>query len=286
MSSKFFLTILPMLVLLPLSAGQGVEDIPKDVPSDLPVRRQAPVKKTTGKVKTKVVQRGKTGPSQLDPKKSDPKGKGKPTKDVAKGAGKTGEEAAKKNKKNKKGTGEVELNIETKDASENSEIPIPEGATEEDIRVIRNANKMLIAEKRLGAIMKRLKVKGNAMVLPFDKLDSWIYEDGFEGMPKELEKLNGKRVVMAGFMFPIYEVENIKTFYLVKSLWSCCYGQPPDINGLVRVTVKKKGGIAYQYDPIFVVGTLRLKKTMDEDYCTDIYTIESDSVKVLDLDIK
>jgi hypothetical protein len=44
---------------------------------------------------------------------------------------------------------------------------------------------------------------------------------------------------MTGFMLPIDEVENIKEFLLVQSLWSCCYGQPPDINGIVRVVMPK-----------------------------------------------
>ena len=83
--------------------------------------------------------------------KGNPKGapQGKPAKGVVKNSGK----AVVKTTKNKKDSAEVGLNIKTKDASKNGDIPIPEGATEEDIRVIRNANKMRVAEKRLGEIM-------------------------------------------------------------------------------------------------------------------------------------
>ena len=201
-------------------------------------------------------------------------------------AAKAGAGKSKTNTKAKPGT-VIELPVDTKDAREKgADDPIPDGATEEDIRAIRGANTMLKVEKRLKSLLRKLNVKGDAEFLRFSKIDSWIYEDGFQGMPKSVKKLDGKQFVMAGFMLPIDEVENIKSFYLVESLWSCCFGMPPDVNGLVRVEVKAKDGIAYHYDPILVVGTFELKKTMDEDYVVCIYTLEADKVTVLDLDDK
>ncbi|MFQ5504455.1 MAG: DUF3299 domain-containing protein [Planctomycetota bacterium] len=178
----------------------------------------------------------------------------------------------------------VVLPVKTKDAGKKEEeVPIPEGATEDDIRAIRGANAMLKAEVRLVKILRKLKIKGKTDYLPFERIDSWIYEDGFKGMPEVIKKLDQKRVVMAGFMLPIDEVEDIKSFYLVKSLWSCCFGTPPDVNGLVRVEVNAKKGVAYHYDPIFVIGKFRLRKDMDEDYVVCIYTIEAEAVRLLDL---
>lgn len=175
--------------------------------------------------------------------------------------------------------------IRTRDADE-SEIELPPNATEEDIRAIRGARAMLETEKRLGEILKKMKVAESVVYLRFDDIDAWPYEDGFKGMPKHIKKWDGKRVAMAGFMLPIDEVENIKTFYLVKSLWSCCYGIPPDVNGLVKINVKAKKGCAYQYDPILIVGTFRLKKVMDEDYCVCIYQMDDAVVKLIDLELR
>ncbi|GEM_PF-2505939 len=162
-------------------------------------------------------------------------------------------------------------------------VPIPDGASEGDIRAIRGANAMLSAEKKLPKILKKMKIKGGVPFLPFDKIDAWPYEDGFKGMPKALKKWDKKRVVMAGFMFPIDEVEDIHEFFLVKSLWSCCYGTPPDVNGLVKVVIKAKKGIPYYYDPILIIGTFHLKKVLDEDFCVAIYEMDAEVVKVLDL---
>ena len=173
--------------------------------------------------------------------------------------------------------------VRTKEA-DSSEIQLPEGATEDDIRAIRGANAMRETEKKLDAILKKMKVPGDTPFVRFDSLDAWPYEDGYKGMPKELEKLDGKKVAMAGFMLPIDEVEDIKTFYLVKSLWSCCYGIPPDVNGLVKINIAAKKGVAYQWDPILVVGTFRLKKVMDEDYTICIWQMDDAQVRVIEVD--
>jgi len=223
----------------------------------------------------------KKAEQKIEAKKSDAKQGEKPAKAKKSDAKKPGTQDPKQAKT------EVELPVDSKDAGDKDEaVPIPDGATEADIRAIRGANAMLRVESRLGKLLKKLKVKGEAKFLRFSKIDSWIYEDGFKGMPKSVKELDGKKFVMAGFMLPIDEVENIKSFYLVESLWSCCFGTPPDVNGLVRVEVKAKKGVAYHYDPILVVGTFKLKKTMDDDYCVSIYTLAADRVSVLELDKK
>ncbi len=257
---------------------------------------QAPVKKPAGKTGTQKTAKpaspvARKASSQPAGKKAAEAGTGTDPKADSKTAkAKETKGSKKKGKSGKKVEAEemkkVTINITTKDAKGEDDVPVPEGTNEDDIRAIRGANAMLKAEKQLRQILKNLKVKGDAKALPFRMIDSWTYEDGFKGMPKDIKKLDGKRVIMAGFMLPIYEVENIKTFYLVKSLWSCCYGIPPDVNGLVRVEVKKKGGVNYQYDPIFIVGTFKVKEIKDEDYTVCLYEIVADDIRVLDLQIK
>ena len=159
--------------------------------------------------------------------------------------------------------------------------PTPAGATPEDIRAMRGAKAMLQAEARLKALIKDGKIKGVDRVLTFEEIGSWPYEDGLKGMPESVKKLDGIKVMMTGFMLPIDEVEDIKQFLLVQSLWSCCFGQPPDINGLVRVVMQGGKKVQYQYDPLKVIGTFVIRPTYDDDYCVDIYTIKADSVEVI-----
>ncbi|MHC4854447.1 MAG: hypothetical protein ACYTF5_20795, partial [Planctomycetota bacterium] len=84
-----------------------------------------------------------------------------------------------------------------------------------DLLAQRGAEAMLAAEKRLRDLLKAGKIKGIDRILPFEEISSWPYQDGLKGMPKRLKKLDGKQVLMTGFMLPIDEVENIKEFLLV-----------------------------------------------------------------------
>ena len=140
-----------------------------------------------------------------------------------------------------------------------------------------------VVERKLAEEIKKGKVTGLDKILPFDELASWPYEDGLKGMPKRVKDLDGKKVMMTGFMLPIDEVEKIKEFLLVQSLWSCCYGQPPDINGIVRVVMPKGKTTDYFFDPLKIVGTFKVEATMMDGYCVDIYQLHVESLEVIKL---
>ena len=159
--------------------------------------------------------------------------------------------------------------------------PLPSSADPADIRAMQSADAMVQAEKRLQELIKSGKLTGIDQILTFAEISDWLYEDGIKGMPKQLNKFDGKKVMMTGFMLPIDEVENIKEFLLVQSLWSCCYGQPPDINGIVRIVMKGKSRIDYQFEPIKIVGDFKIEATSEDGYCVDIYQLYADKVEVI-----
>jgi hypothetical protein len=159
--------------------------------------------------------------------------------------------------------------------------PIPRGTDPADIAAIRSAEAMLAAERKLAEQLKSGKITGLDKILPFDELTSWPYEDGLKGMPKRIKDLSGKKVLMTGFMLPIDEVQNIKEFLLVQSLWSCCYGQPPDIHGIVRVLMPKGRTTDYFFDPLKIIGTFKVEATVMDGYCVDIYQLHVESLEVI-----
>ena len=159
--------------------------------------------------------------------------------------------------------------------------PMPKGTDPADIAAMRSAEQMLEVEKRLQKEIKAGKITGLDKILPFDELTSWPYEDGLKGMPKRVKDLSGKKVLMTGFMLPIDEVQNIKEFLLVESLWSCCYGQPPDIHGIVRVVMPKKKTTDYFFDPLKIIGTFKVESTVMDGYCVDIYQLHVESLEAI-----
>lgn len=158
---------------------------------------------------------------------------------------------------------------------------VPKGTDPADLAAMRSAEAMLEAEKKLAQMLKEGKIAGLDKILPFDELSSWPYEDGLKGMPKRIKDLSGKKILMTGFMLPIDEVQNIKEFLLVQSLWSCCYGQPPDIHGIVRVVMPKGKTTDYFFDPLKIIGTFKVEATVMDGYCVDIYQLHVESIEVI-----
>lgn len=210
-------------------------------------------------------------PVTQEPKKQDPKPAPKPDDpkpDPAK-------QDPKKDDPAKQGADEPR--IDRPDKSQ----PMPKGNDPADIAAMRSAEQMLQAEKKLAEDIKAGKITGLDKILPFDELTSWPYEDGLKGMPKRVKELSGKKVLMTGFMLPIDEVQNIKEFLLVESLWSCCYGQPPDIHGIVRVVMPKGKTTDYFFDPLKIIGTFKVEATVMDGYCVDIYQLHVESLEAL-----
>lgn len=150
-----------------------------------------------------------------------------------------------------------------------------------DLRAMRSAKQMLAAEKRLKELLKAGKIKGLDRIVPFEEISSWEYKDGLKGMPKRIQKLSGKKILMTGFMLPIDEVENIKEFLLVQSLWGCCYGTPPDINGVVRVVMQGGKRLDYEFEPVKIIGEFTVGPTIEDGFCVDIYQLKATSVEVI-----
>ena len=72
---------------------------------------------------------------------------------------------------------------------------------------------------------------------------AWKTLGGFEyiehmTLPDEVQKLNGKKVGLAGYMLTLDQVENIREFLLVEAFWSCCFGTPPSMNGVAMIHVE------------------------------------------------
>ena len=121
--------------------------------------------------------------------------------------------------------------------------------------------------------------------LTWELLRTYEYRPGLEGMPEEIKKLDGKKVVMIGFVMVLFQYDDIKDFHLVANHWSCCYGVPPGLDGAVRVKLgPKEEGLPNTLQPVRVIGTLRVKEVREEesDIVWAIYSMDDAEAIVLD----
>jgi hypothetical protein len=98
-------------------------------------------------------------------------------------------------------------------------------------------------------------------------------------IPDDVKALNGCTIRLHGFMIPMDQAENITQFALVPSLFSCCYGQPPQIQHTLVVHCPKGKAVSYYPDEIIVEGKLKVDEKKDDGYIISVFEIDASSVK-------
>lgn len=155
------------------------------------------------------------------------------------------------------------------------------GTDPADLRATRSAEAMLQAERRLATILSDGTLPSSVTVLPFASLRGWTYTEGLQGMPLDVHALDGATVAMVGFMLPMNEATGMTKFLFVESLWSCCYGVPPDIHAIVRCEMAPGQTADHSFEPVLIVGTFAVSETREGGYCTDIYQLHVGGITVL-----
>ena len=117
-----------------------------------------------------------------------------------------------------------------------------------------------------------------AIPLEFDVLKKWTYVEGKTPIPAFIRVFEGKTVVMTGYMMPLSDIKNIKSFVLVPSLFGCCYGQPPAVNHVVLVKMVGDTTAKFFDDTIKVRGTFHCGEEKQDGYMVSLYRIDADEV--------
>jgi hypothetical protein len=113
-------------------------------------------------------------------------------------------------------------------------------------------------------------------------LTAYEYEPGLSGLPDPVKALEGKTVVLRGFLLPIAEWDDIHEFCVVPNHMSCCFGMPAGINGQVQVTLQKgERGLPNTSEPIEVRGTFRAVETKDQGILLSIFRLDDATAKVI-----
>lgn len=80
-------------------------------------------------------------------------------------------------------------------------------------------------------------------------------------LPADLKALDGKTVVLAGFLMPLYEIRRIREFLLVGSHYACCFGTPPGLGGMAIVRLAPKiEALEPTLAPIRIRGRMKIRE--------------------------
>ena len=107
--------------------------------------------------------------------------------------------------------------------------------------------------------------------LTFKTLMNWDYDvRNNSPAPEIVQKLDGRKVRLTGFMYPLQEGKEIQYFCLLRSTQTCCYGPRPQYNQYVFVEMDKPTTF-YRLDPVSCVGRFKVDPAPDEGF---IYRME------------
>lgn len=115
--------------------------------------------------------------------------------------------------------------------------------------------------------------EGKDQLLTFTTLMIWSYDAQKNSLPPiSIKKLDGKRVRVIGFMFPLQEGKMIKNFCLLRTTQTCCYGPKPEYNQYIFVEMTQPTTF-YRLDPVTCVGRFRVEPNPEDGY---IYRMEGE----------
>lgn len=152
------------------------------------------------------------------------------------------------------------------------------------------------AESASADVQKAVKqaVAGEQMfIVGFEKLAAFEYtvvdsatgasEEEMEAAKKRnqipgwVRVYDQQRVALTGFMLPLV-VENglARKFIMMRDITTCCFGNVPNMNEYVIVTMKGAGVKPLQDVPVVLTGVFKITEIYEGGYLTSIFQMEGD----------
>jgi hypothetical protein len=122
---------------------------------------------------------------------------------------------------------------------------------------------------------------GEVRVMTIKELGNFPFDPNKDSdVPADVKALDGAKVRLRGYMLPLTQANHVTDFALLPSLMGCCFGEPPGVEHIITCRIPKARALELVADEILVEGTLRVKVIRDEDYTTEIFSLEVSSVKL------
>jgi len=121
---------------------------------------------------------------------------------------------------------------------------------------------------------------GQVLDMTIKELGNFDFDQEKGGnIPADVKRLSGHPIRLKGFMIPMDQADNITKFALVPDLFSCCFGQPPQIQHMVVANCPQGKAVGYSPDEIMVEGKLNVEEKKDDGYIISIFEVSVSSVK-------
>lgn len=139
--------------------------------------------------------------------------------------------------------------------------------------VVRTENDILSGHTSIGIEENTLKSDVSSL-LHFSTLAQWNYDRKAPlSPPEQIQKLNGQAMSCIGFIYPLEPGTMLKTFCLLRTTQTCCYGPRPQYNQFILVEMKSPVKFE-RLRPVIVHGRFFVDPQPSQGY---IFRMEGDS---------
>jgi len=142
--------------------------------------------------------------------------------------------------------------------------------------------------------MPRETIDGQEVyTLGFEKLAAFeyiIYDDASGATPEEIatakttdqipawvRSYDNQRVALTGYMLPLKVEDGLTTkFIMMRDISTCCFGNVPNMNEYLIVTMTTGGVKPVQDIPTVLIGTFKINEIYENGYLTSIFQMDGE----------
>lgn len=98
-------------------------------------------------------------------------------------------------------------------------------------------------------------------------------------VPGWIRRYDGQRIALTGYMLPL-AVENglARKFIMMRDVTTCCFGNVPNMNEYVIVTMQGAGVKAVQDIPVLLTGIFRIEEKYENGYVVSLYQMDGEKL--------
>jgi hypothetical protein len=98
-----------------------------------------------------------------------------------------------------------------------------------------------------------------------------------EQVPPWIRLYDGKRVALTGFLMPLKVENGLSTkLIIMRDITTCCYGNVPNMNEYVIVTMKGEGVKPIQDVPVVLTGIFKITEKYENGYLSSIFQMDGE----------
>lgn len=105
-------------------------------------------------------------------------------------------------------------------------------------------------------------------------ISGFDYEEGME-LPEQVAALDGQDVMGWGYLINLDQDQ----YLLVQSLWSCCFGTPPDLHEAIVIRADSAEADQFEGRGVRIYGRFEASEIEEDGYVTSLYRIDARHVR-------